>query len=336
MSNLYIYDQGTVLNYQQNRLLVKDEKKQLAHSIPIENVSNVILFGNIQVSAACMQTMLTRGVNLTWLSKTGEYFGRLESTSHVNIQRQRLQFRLGEDRAFCLALAKQFLLGKCKNQRTILQRHQKNLHNLQLEKCIDNIESNFSGITKAESIEELMGIEGTIARLYFEGLGYIVAPSFHFSKRTKRPPKDPFNAILSFGYTLLHYEIFTLLSSKGLHPYAAFLHADKHHHPALCSDMMEEWRAILIDSLAIALVNGGKISLEEFNKEEQSQGVFLSKQGCKTFVEEFEKRLRQEVSYVKDVPYKMSFRRSIEHQIMRLIKAMEESKPDLYEPIYIR
>ena len=124
-------------------------------------------------------------------------------------------------------------------------------------------------------------------------------------------------------------KIFTIAESKGLNPYAGFLHSDRHKHPALCSDLMEEWRPMLVDSLAIALLNNNKIKKENC-------GVYLDKEGCKKFIAEFEKRLRQEVGYVKEVPYKMSFRRIIEYQIMQLIKAIEEDNPNLYSSILIR
>ena len=99
---------------------------------------------------------------------------------------------------------------------------------------------------------------------------------------------------------------------------------------------MEEWRPMLIDSLAIALLNNNKIKKENFEYNQENGGVFLVKEGCKKFIAEFEKRLRQEVGYVKEVPYKMSFRRIIEYQIMQLIKAIEEDNPNLYNSILIR
>ena len=265
MSNLYIYEQGIVLRYKENRLLItytKDDSK----SIPIENIDNVVIFGGIQLSTSCIHNLLAKGIHVTFLSKNGSYFGRLESTSNINIDRQREQFRKSDDKEFCLEIAKKY----------------------------------------------------------------------NFKTRTKRPPKDPFNAVISFGYTLLHYEIFRILVTKGLNPYAAFLHSDRHKHPALCSDLMEEWRSILVDSLAIALLNNNKIAYEDFDFDEESGGVFLNKKACAKFVEQFEKRLRQEVSYIKEVPYKMSFRRIIEYQVMLLIKALEENEPNIYSPVLIR
>ena len=335
MSNIYVYEQGAVLGYRENRLIINYSENDFK-SIPIENIDNIIIFGAVQVSTACMQQMLAKGIHLTWLSKNGFYFGRLESTSHINIERQRLQFRKSDDKKFSLELSKQFIKGKSTNQRTILMRANKLLKNREMSDIILKMTVYSKKINESKTIEELMGVEGFLAKMYYQGVSLIIDKEYSFKQRTKRPPKDPFNSIISFGYTLLHYEIFTIVVSKGLNPYAAFMHSDKHKHPALCSDLMEEWRAVLVDSLAIALLNNNKIKKENFDFNEENGGVYLNKEGCKKFVENFEKRLRQEVGYVTEVSYKMSFRRIIEYQVMQLIKVMENNNPEFYKSILIR
>ncbi|WP_455089613.1 CRISPR-associated endonuclease Cas1 [Peptoanaerobacter stomatis] len=335
MSNVYIYDQGTTINYKENRLILTYTKEVIT-SIPIEKIDNVLLFGNIQVTTPCMQHFLTKGINLTWLSKTGSYFGRLESTSHVNIDRQRLQFRLSDNNEFRLNISKKFITGKALNQKIILLRGNRHLQSKELIKIIAIISNNIKKLETAPDINSLMGIEGYISKLYFQGINLIIDKNFTFEKRTKRPPKDPFNAMLSFGYTLLQYEFFTAIVTKGLNPYASFLHSDKHKHPSLCSDMMEEWRAILVDTLVMAMINTHKINKDDFEQISARNATYLTKDACKKFVKEFEKRLRQEVSYITEIPYKMSFRRIIEYQVMLLIKALESKNTDIYKPVLIR
>lgn len=335
MSNLYVYEQGSVVSYQNNRLQIKEQNGN-EHSVPIESIDNIVMFGGIQVTTNCIQKLLERGVHLTWLSNTGSYYGRLDSTSHINIDRQRLQFRKSDDLNFSLELSKRFIHGKTTNQRTVLVRYNRYLQPERMQALLDEMAKNIQKIDHARTISELMGIEGLLAKQYYKGLNLVLPPKFSFEKRTRRPPKDPFNAILSFGYTLLHYEIFTTVATKGLNPYAAFLHADRHNHPALCSDLLEEWRPILVDSLAISLINHRKITAEMFDHNEKNGGVYLQKEACKKFVAEFEKRLRQEVGYIAEVPYKMSFRRIIEYQVMQLIKALEDDRPHGYKPVLIR
>ncbi len=335
MSNLYVYEQGAVLGYKENRLIITYSKDDFK-SIPVENIDNIIIFGGIQVSTACIQQLLLKGIPLTWLSKNGSYFGRLESTSHINIDRQRMQFRKSDDEKFSLEISKKFIKGKFTNQRTILMRANKILKNSDMSDIILKMSVYSKKIDEAKTIEELMGVEGFYAKMYYQGINYIIDKEYSFKQRTRRPPKDPFNAVLSFGYTLLHYEIFTMLVSKGLNPYAAFLHSDRHKHPALCSDLMEEWRPILVDSLAISLLNNGKLLKKNFTYNDENGGVYLDKEGCRKFIENFEKRLRQEVGYVEEVPYKMSFRRIIEYQVMQIIKCMEDNSPEKYKAILVR
>ena len=335
MSNLYIYEQGIVLRYKENRLLITYTNGD-SKSIPIENIDNIVIFGEIQLSTACMHNLLSRGIHVTFLSKKGSYFGRLESTNNINIDRQREQFRKTDDKNFSLSIAKKFIKGKATNQRTLLIRANKTLKNEFLSHITTTMFDFIKNIDTSKTLEQLMGVEGYLAKLYFNSINCIIDKKYSFKTRTRRPPKDPFNAVISFGYTLLHYEIFSALVTKGLNPYAAFLHSNRHKHPALCSDLMEEWRAILVDSLAIALLNNNKITQEDFDFDEKSGGVFLNKKACSKFVEQFEKRLRQEVSYIAEVPYKMSFRRIIEYQITLLIKALENNDTDIYKPVLIR
>lgn len=335
MSNIYVYDQGSKIQYKDGRLQI-DTQDECTKSIPIENIDNVLLFGAVNITTGCINTLLKKGIHLTWLSKNGSFFGRLESTSNVNITKQRLQFRKSDDENFKLEISKQFIKGKTKNQRTILQRYARIAKDANLSFQIKEMEREIKRIDNALSINELMGIEGNLARIYYSGLSVILPDEFKFKKRTKRPPKDPFNSLLSFGYTLLHYEIFTSVVTRGLNPYAAFLHSDREKHPALCSDLMEEWRPVLVDSLAIAMIKKRQISKNDFNEDKNTGGVFLNKEGCQKFTVEFEKRLKQEVAYVEKLPYRMSFRRIIDRQILELTKAMENDSPEIYESILIR
>lgn len=180
------------------------------------------------------------------------------------------------------------------------------------------------------------GYEGNIAQLYYRGINQLLDDDFKFTKRTRRPPKDPFNSLLSFGYTILLYEIYTACINKGLNPYVAFFHTDKHKHPALCSDLMEEWRPVLVDTLCLALVNRGTLTSEHFEHINQGAAVYLTKSGSKVFLAEFEKRMRQEVKYIQSVDHKMSFRRMLDYQAGQCIKALESGEPSIYSPIYIR
>ena len=191
-------------------------------------------------------------------------------------------------------------------------------------------------IEYVDDIESLMGMEGFCAKIYFDSLNYILNEEYRFKNRSKRPPRDPFNSIISFGYTLLYNEVFNILGSKGLNPYVAFLHKDRNKHAALCSDIMEEFRPILIDTLSIYLLNNDKIIKEDFIFNVKNNSVLLNKDGVSKVVSEFEKRILQKVSYVKEVNYKMNFREIIEYQISLLINSLMQDNPKIYKPVLIR
>jgi CRISPR-associated protein Cas1 len=320
------------MTYKNNRINIED-KDNCTRSIPIESIDSMVLFGGVNLSTACIKELLKRGISVTWLSKNGSYYGRLESTNHTSITKQKLQFEKSADEKFKLEISKRFIKGKTTNQRTILQRYNRIESNDNLIDYIKRMKYLIEKIEKCADIEELLGIEGQIAKIYYKGLNEILIDDFKFKKRSRRPPLDPINAVLSFGYTLLMYEIFTAVTIKGINPYCGFLHKDRENHPALCSDLLEEWRPILVDSLAIALLNSGKLDLEHFEKR---NGVFLTKKGINIFIIEFEKRLRQEVKYKDYVPYKMSFRRIIEYQVTELIDSLKNNNTDIYNPVLIR
>ena len=189
-------------------------------------------------------------------------------------------------------------------------------------------------IMDCEDIPQLMGYEGAAARIYFKALGKLIIPAFAFDKRSRRPPRDEFNSMISLGYSILLNEIVGKLEGRGLNPYFGIMHSDKEKHPTLASDLIEEWRAVLVDSTTMSLVNGHEIKKDEFDKDEK--GVYLSNTAFKTFIRKLDNKLRTDSRYIETEEFSMDFRHSLDHQITSLVKAMEEKKPDIYQPLVIR
>ena len=178
-----------------------------------------------------------------------------------------------------------------------------------------------------------MGYEGVVAKVYFRALGRLVPEEFSFSRRSRRPPLDAFNAMLSLGYTLLMYDIYTALSNEGLHPYFGFLHALKNRQPALASDLMEEWRAVLVDSMVLALVQHHEIKPEHFAPADDGEGIFLTREGRGIFLRAYEKKLRTVNQYK---PGKHSYRHSLAQQVGQYAQALMAQNAEIYEPILLR
>lgn len=299
----------------------------------IEDIDTFILCGHIEVSYTAMECCLTRGINLTWLAGNGKYFGRLESTHKVDVLKQRQQFLLNSDLEFTVALRVEILQAKIANQITLLRRYNRDRKNEQVSRAIDEIKKLVKKITPHIPLGSMMGYEGLAAKLYFRALGELVDSDFSFQHRSKQPPLDPFNSLLSFGYTLLMYDIYTAICNEGLHPYIGFMHALKQGHPALASDLMEEWRAIIIDSLVMALVQGHEIFINEFDRDIDTGGVYLKKEKRKFFIEQYEKRMLR-VNQYGDKP--CTFRELLINQVQLYAKALRENDGRIYKSIKVR
>lgn len=332
MSYLYISESGTTLNIDGGYFVAK-HKDGMIHKIPKETLESVALFGNINITTPCLQEFLKKGIPVSFFSSKGAYFGRLESTSNKDIKKLKKQIYLTDDEEFSLEFSKKIILAKINNQMVVLKRYGKN----QIGEILNEIKQLKTSINKIKTVskyEELIGYEGIAARSYFLALARIINKDFEFNGRNRMPPKDPFNSMLSIGYTLLMYELFGEIENRGLTPYSGFLHKDKERHPTLASDMMEEWRAVLVDSVVLSLIQGNEISKEHFVKDDETDGVYLTNDGLKIFLKKYEKKLRMEIRYIDN--QSMSYRRCLWHQINKLTKMICEKDSDIYEPIYIR
>lgn len=334
MSYLYVVEQGSIIGFENNRFNVK-YKNGLLKSIPSETLEVIEIFGKVQLTTQCMQECLKRGITVVFFSTKGAYYGRLESTNHVSVKRQRKQAQAGTNEAFKLELSKKIINAKIKNQIVVLRRYARNTDN-SIDYPVKQIQYINSKVLTSESIEQLMGYEGICAKFYFKTLGGLIKPEFKFLSRSKRPPKDPFNSMISLGYSILLNEIYGKLEARGLNPYFGFMHKDREKHPTLASDLMEEWRALLIDSTVMSLINGNEIDIEGFVFSEAPKAVFLKDETFKIFINKLENKLRTKNKYLSYVEYSTGFRQAIDLQIGELIKAIENENADYYKPIIIR
>lgn len=336
MTLLYLTEPGSVLVKDGNRLSVKKGKDSVIKSIGLEKLEGVIVIGAAHLSTGLITELLERDISMTWLSSSGRFFGRLEPTSGYNIDRQILQFERQRDEHFRLVLSRSWINAKIRNCRTLLRRYNRNRDLEMVSKTIDELEIMAEKSLQADSIETLMGFEGLASKKYFQSLNLLLPDDFKFSGRTRRPPKDPFNSIISFGYTLVLYEIFTVLNCKNLHPYLGFMHQPKRGHPALASDLLEEWRAVIVDSLALSMLTGSELKSIDFADPDSEDGVFLTREGSRTFLNKFESKLRSMNQYLNFVEYPLTFRESIAFQVGALVRAVETGDATIYRPIIVR
>ncbi len=332
MSFVYITEDGAVLSLNGGYFEVT-HKDGLLEKIPKETLESVSLFGNVSITTPCVKELLVRGIPVSYFSKKGAYYGKLISTRHTNIFRLKNQIYESDNDTFSLSMAKQIIYAKINNQLVVARRYCNNPTESQAE-LIKNIKYYKDKIDYVNDSTELMGYEGITAKLYFSLMSELVDTGFQFNGRSKQPPKDPFNSLLSLGYTLLMNELYGEIENKGMTAYCGFIHKGRERHPTLASDLMEEWRAVIVDSVALSLIQGHEIHTNDFVTDEETGGVYLNKDGMKLFLQKYENKMRTYCKYINGA--EMSFRKCLWHQVNVLTHAIEENRADLYKPIIIR
>lgn len=334
MSCLYITEQGSKITTLAGKIIVecKDGTTQV---FPKETLESIMLFGNISMTVPVQKFCLEKGIKVTYLSTKGKYFGRLHSTAHFNAERLKKQVYLSDCDSSCIELAKKIQSAKIHNQRIILKRYEKHSSNDTTEE-LNRISIYEKEISKCNTVDEVLGYEGMAAREYFKALSKLIKEEFYFNGRSRQPPLDPFNSMISFGYTIIFYEIFAEIESRDLSPYIGFIHKIKRNHPALVSDMLEEWRALLVDSTILSLVQGNEIGIDEFKFDEDTGAVYLSNNAIKICVKKLEDKMRKEINYLEYLDSPVSFRHAIWWQIKSLENCIDNASFDGYHPLKIK
>ena len=326
MCTLHLIENGVNVGFEAGRINVGNSDRT---SVPIEAVDGLKIYGKPLITTYCIEECMKKGIPISFFSSTGGYIGGFTST-YINVKRQRIQ-SLFNSTYTSFVLAKKIIYAKVINQLTVLRRY-----NRTSDECILDIIKSIKHIIKkidfANDIHQLMGYEGIAARYYFEGLSRVVKKELSFSGRSKCPPKDHFNALLSFGYSLLYNEMYGVIVNRGLNPYFGFIHEDKENHPALVSDMIEEWRAVIVDSMVMSLINGNEISLDDF---EVGKGFYLNNIGRKKVINKYNKKMDTKTSYILN-NQSITYRKALDYQIQSLVHVIEEDDAFLYSPIMIR
>jgi CRISPR-associated endonuclease Cas1 len=197
--------------------------------------------------------------------------------------------------------------------------------------AVINLKKIINSLNRAESLESLRGYEGKAANIYFQGLSSLFQGNFSFTKRTMRPPTDPINSLLSFGYTLLFQHLFSLVQLTGLHTHFGNLHTCRENHPALVLDLMEEFRAQIVDSLVVYLVNKNIFSPDNFTNPDEQGAVYLQQDSLKKFLKYWEEKLSLELTHPQ-TQRQVSLRSCLELQVQEYISCLMK-KRERYQPM---
>lgn len=332
---LYLIEQGSQLSRDGRRLLVRKGEETLAR-VALLQVSQVIVFGNVEITTPAIKMLLDEGVEVAFLSLYGKYYGRLIGESSGNGSLRVAQVLRSQEAPFALALARRFVRGKLGNMRVFLQRYARREGDAAVAEAVKGIARMLERVEHCQTINSLSGVEGQASAIYFGAFKRLLHPPWRFEKRMRRPPPDPVNALLSFAYTLLGQNVLGAVWTVGLDPYVGFLHQLSYNRPSLSLDLMEEFRSIIADSVVLRCLNNGILKPEHFQPgDEPDRPVVLGEEGIRLFVRELEHRFSQEFKHPVSGE-RITYRRLFLLQAYALAKAVSEGDVSHYQPFLVR
>ena len=323
MAVLYVKEQGASIQKLGERIVVKKNLSTL-FDIPVFQLDNITVIGNVQVTTQALHMLMTKGIDVSYFTYSGQFLGTTaaESSKNIFLRFEQYGFYLDFDKR--LTMAKTIIHNKISNQISVLENFNwendydwhvdvKKMHSLQML------------LERKETPNELLGVEGMASNIYFGAFGKMLKCEFNFDGRNRRPPRDPVNVIISLAYTFLTKEVCSALDSESFETYLGFLHGIRYGRKSLALDMMEEFRQPCIDRFVIILFNKKKIGPLDFEFPEDGS-VILTEDGFKKFCMYYERWMNG----TDTLSGETSFRKRIREQISSLKKAISKGIP--YEP----
>lgn len=302
LNTLYVTTPESYIHLDNNTLRIEVEKETRLR-VPLHHLSAVVCFGHVSVSVPLMHSLADEGIALVLLDTHGRFKARLEGAVSGNVLLRQAQHRLAGDPAFALNLARNCVAGNVRNCRQVLLRGSRETKVPEeatlLSRGAADLAATLRALPAAGDLDTLRGLEGEAARQYFAALSYLVRASAHqnfrMDGRTRRPPRDRINALLSFIYSLLMNDCRSAIEAAGLDPQIGFLHAVRPGRAALALDLMEEFRAFA-DRLALSLVNRGQLGPDDF-VEREGGAVLLDGDARKTVLVAYQERKQENLTH---------------------------------------
>lgn len=335
MGTLYVVQDDAFIGKTDERLRVTHQK-QVLQDVPMIKVDGVVVLGRATISPAAVIELLERKIPLTFLTGTGRYLGSLEPPMSKNIFVRSAQWSAAREAPEkAVHVVQGFVRGKLKNYRAALLRSQREDEMRTLQGAIARVEQAIAPIATTTQIDSLRGLEGAGSAAYFGVFGQLIrAEGFGFTTRNRRPPLDPINALLSFGYALLLHDVQSAVNLAGFDPYLGYLHTERYGRPSLALDLMEEFRPLVVDAVVLAAVNRRSLVLTDFVTEPVSGAVSLSEEGRRTFLRLYEQKKQSEFKHPV-LGRKCSYQRAFEVQA-RLLAKFLMGEIEQYPPLVLK
>ncbi len=322
MPIVYIKEQGAYIKKVEERLAVEKSGMRLA-DVPIHTLSDLAIIGNVQISTQAIHLLLKQGIDVSFFTFRGDLLGRIASENSKNIFLRFEQYRLYQDMEKRLRFARNIVENKINHQIHLIKNFRFNASEnkemqSEVQDIVKKLEQIKSGLENRRTSNEIMGAEGSGSAVYFRAYGKMFKSDIRFEKRSRRPPKDPVNVLLSLGYTLLTKEVESALEAESFETYLGFLHGIRYGRKSLSLDIVEEFRQPVIDRLVLRMFNKRMMTEADFHMEEDR--IVLEENGFMKFIKTYEKWMNDSVSMRE----KRCFRSIIKSQIAHLKKAIKE------------
>jgi CRISPR-associated protein Cas1 len=300
LNTLYVSSQGSYLHREGETVVVEREQHRILQ-LPIHTIGGIVCFGNVLCSPFLLGLCAERNVTVSFLSEYGRFIASVQGPVSGNVLLRRQQYRMADDEEATRLIAANMVSGKLANCRIVMNRtirdHATKVDTGALRNASEKIDRMTNHILKTSSTDEVRGFEGQAAAEYFRVFNHLIIDQkddFVFAERSRRPPLDEVNALLSFVYTLLAHDIRSALETVGLDPAVGFLHRDRPGRPSLALDVMEEFRPVIADRLVLSLINRRQIGKNGFTKAANG-AVVMDDTTRKTVINEYQNRKQDEV-----------------------------------------
>lgn len=302
LNTLYVTTQGAYLSREGETVLVRVEKETRLQ-VPIHTLAGIVCFGQVSCSPFLLGLCAERGVGVSFLTEYGRFLARVQGPVSGNVLLRREQYRWADDEEKSSSMARFFITGKIANSRTVLQRatrdHGGKAGAEAMENAAGKLRFSLTQLQPVNSLDTLRGIEGDAAGAYFSVFDHLITSQkedFQFHERSRRPPLDNVNCLLSFVYTLLMHDVRSALETVGLDPAVGFLHRDRPGRAGLALDIMEEFRPVLADRLVLSLINLGVVKKSGFHRSETG-AVLMDDDTRKSLLVAYQKRKQEEINH---------------------------------------
>ena len=310
---VYVQAQSGKVAKKGERLAITKDDSETVYA-RLAETSQLVLMGNVYVTTPTLHELMRRNIPITWQSYGGWFLGHTMGAGHANVELRTAQYKGSFEEQVCLKLARGWVRAKIRNTRTLLRR------NWRQEEDVSPVLTDLKRLAdragRVRDLNTLLGVEGAAAARYFQHFTGMLKTSednelFDMRNRNRRPPMDPVNALLSFGYAMLTRAFVVVLSATGFDVYRGFYHQPRYGRPALSLDMMEPFRPLIVESVVVTAINNGEVRPTDFVR--RATGVNLTDSGRKRFIATFERRLSQEVTHPL-FGYRVEYRRLFEIQ----------------------